>query len=47
MCGKQRRTAVPTTDSFNVKKSSWKSAQNLCRSDENGAQNLQVTHAEF
>jgi len=32
---------------FKVKKSAWKNAQNLHRIQENGAQNLQVTHAEF
>jgi len=35
------------TDNFKVDKAARKSAPNLCRVHKNGAQNLQVTRAEF
>ena len=46
---KEQKTASYSnaTHNFKVKKSAWKSAQNLRRLYENGAQNFQFLGAEF
>jgi len=43
----QTRLYSSATDNFKMNKPAWKSAQHLHRIHENGAQNLQVTYAEF
>lgn len=45
-CGKQFRTAMPLII-IKWKKLCRTSEQNLCRINENGAQNLQVIHTEL